>query len=119
MPLLIYHNPRCSKSRQTLAILEESGADVEVVEYLKNPPDAETIGSLAQMLGLGVASLMRTGEDDYRQASDLPAADDDVALANWLSAHPRVLQRPIVVDPDAKTAVIGRPPENVRELLYS
>lgn len=119
MSLTIYHNPRCSKSRQTMTILEESGADTTVIEYLKTPPDAATIESLASMLGVRVADLLRTGEQEYKDAGDLPDADDDSAMAAWLSAHPRVLQRPIVVDQDRRKAVVGRPPENVRELISS
>jgi len=119
MSLTIYHNPRCSKSRQTLAILEEAGVEPTIVEYLKTPPDGATIEALARMLGVGVPQLLRTGEQVYREATDLPPAGDDAALAAWVSEHPIVLQRPIVVDSEAGKAVIGRPPEQVQELLSS
>ena len=69
------------------------------------------------MLGVGVAELLRTGEDDYKNADDLPAEGDDAALAKWLEAHPRVLQRPIVVDEERGVGVVGRPPENVLSLF--
>lgn len=117
MALTIYHNPRCSKSRQTLQLISEAGLEPSVVLYLKNAPDATEILGLAEQLGEPVISLLRQGENEFRQAQDLPDLDDDTALAEWLSAHPIVLQRPIVVDTVSGRAVIGRPPENVLELL--
>ena len=117
MALTMYHNPRCSKSQKTLQILEESGIHPAVVEYLRNPPDAQTILRLAALLGMPVAGLVRRGDAEYREASDCPDLDDDAALASWIEKHPAVLQRPIVVDATARKAVIGRPPENVLGLL--
>lgn len=117
MKLTMYHNPRCSKSRQTLEIIRERGHEPTLVLYLQEPPAAATTLKLAELLGVSVAELMRTGESDYKEATDLPGAEDDAALAAWLEAHPKVLQRPIVVDDSSGRAVIGRPPENVLELL--
>ena len=117
MPLTIYHNPRCSKSRQTLALIEASGVAPNIVRYLDTPPSAAEILKIAGLLNVGVADLLRTGESDYKDATDLPPSNDAEALANWLAAHPRVLQRPIVIDDRAQRAVIGRPPENVNALL--
>ncbi|MDX1516487.1 MAG: arsenate reductase (glutaredoxin) [Woeseiaceae bacterium] len=117
MAMTIYHNPRCSKSRKTLDVLRERGIEPTIVEYLVDVPSAERIVELAGLIGVPVRALLRTGEPDYRDADDLPDPADDVALARWLTAHPRVLQRPIVVDDAAGRAVIGRPPENVRDLL--
>lgn len=117
MSLSIYHNPRCSKSRATLALIEEHGFTPDVVLYLESPPDAERIRELARFAGVSVSALARTSELEYRQADDLPAAGDDAALADWLARHPRVIQRPIVVDDDKGRAIIGRPPDNVRALL--
>lgn len=119
MPLTIYHNPRCSKSRQTLAILEEADVEYSTVEYLKSPPDAKTIESLAKILGIGVSGLVRRGESVFRDATDLPPLDDDAALAAWVSRNPATLQRPIVFDLAAGKAVIGRPPEAVNTVLES
>lgn len=117
--LTIYHNPRCSKSRETLEILRSSGSAPRVIEYLQEPPDAKRINAIAGMLKVPVADLLRRGETEFKEASDLPELDDDTALAAWISAHPRTLQRPIVVDDDRARAVIGRPPGNVRELMFS
>ena len=117
MAITIFHNPRCSKSRQSLELIIESGASHTVVLYLEDSPTAETVLELAQKLGLPVADLLRRGESDFKEASDLPDLGDNNALAQWLAAHPIVLQRPIVVNNDSGQAVIGRPPENVSELL--
>ncbi len=117
MSLTIYHNPRCSKSRKTLQLLQESGNEPEIVDYLSEPPSAERILQLAALLGVPVADLLRQGEDEYTTAQDLPDIDDDTALAAWIERNPKVLQRPIVVDDDADRAVVGRPPENVLELI--
>jgi len=117
MALIIYHNPRCSKSRETLKIINEAGVEATIVEYLQETPAATEIVAIAGKLGLPVAELLRRGENEYKHADDLPSLDDDNALANWIVAHPVVLQRPIVVDDTSGNAVIGRPPENVRDLL--
>ena len=115
--LTIYHNPRCSKSRATLGIIEEAGVTPDIVAYLDTPPSGARIVELAGMIGIPVRDLLRRGESDFKEAMDLPDLDDDVALAEWLSNHPRVIERPIVVDSASGRAVIGRPPENVTELL--
>jgi arsenate reductase len=115
MTVRLYHNPRCSKSRQALALLQERGAPVEVVEYLKQPPDADTLQDLAGRLGIRLRDLLRTGEEAYKGARDEVDAMDDAALARWLAANPKVIQRPIVVSD--RGARIGRPPEAVLEIL--
>jgi arsenate reductase len=117
MTITIYHNPRCSKSRKTLELIENAGVTPQVVRYLDDPPGADRIRQLAGTIGVAVSELLRRNEDEFRNAADLPDLDDDDALAGWLAAHPRVLQRPIVIDDKAGAAVIGRPPENVAELL--
>ncbi len=117
MPMLIYHNPRCSKSRKTLELIESAGVTPTVVRYLEEPPDGARISQLARLLGVPVKALMRGGEAVVREATDLPALDDDAALADWLSRHPRALERPIVVSADERRAIMGRPPENVEALL--
>ena len=117
MNLTIYHNPKCSKSRKTLELVEERGITPRIVAYLETPPSAATILELAAALDCPVRQLLRTGEDDYRAAIHKLDASDDEALAAWLANHPRVLERPIVVDTDSGRAVIGRPPENVLQLV--
>ena len=117
MNVQILHNPRCSKSRKTLELIEKSGVSPQVVKYLEQPPAADRIRELAAAIGVPVSDLLRRNEDEFRHATDLPDHDDDASLAAWLARHPRVLQRPIVIDDSAGVAVIGRPPENVLELV--
>ena len=117
MTVTIYHNPRCSKSRQSLELLRDAGAEPIIVEYLKQPPSPSQIMALAGKLGVRVSDILRTGEAEYKEATDLPALDDDAALAGWVAVHPKVLQRPIVVNEKTGAAVVGRPPENVLKIL--
>ena len=115
MQVTIYHNPRCSKSRQTLALLAERGLEPRIVEYLKTPPSEDEIREILAMLGIGAADLLRTGEAEFAElglgGSDV--TDDDRIRA--MNTHPRLMQRPIVVRGSA--ARIGRPPEQVLEIL--
>jgi arsenate reductase len=110
----IYHNPRCSKSRNTLALLEEHGVSPDVVLYLDAPPDRKEINNLLSMLGMSAGELVRRGEQDYK-ASGLDKNSTDEEIVNAMVAHPRLIERPIVVK--GKKAVLGRPPENVLELI--
>ena len=111
----IYHNPRCSKSRATLALLQQRGVEPEVVEYLKTPPDRETLTALLRQLGIGPRELLRKGEAEYRELnlSD-PALSDDALIAAMVE-HPKLIERPIVVA--GGQARVGRPPERVLEIL--
>ncbi|MDG1165946.1 MAG: arsenate reductase (glutaredoxin) [Porticoccaceae bacterium] len=111
----IYHNPRCSKSRQTLELLRNHGVEPEVVLYLEEPLDAATITSLLGKLGITAAQLMRRSEQDFKD-NNLGRADisEDQLLAAMVK-YPKLVERPIVVVGDK--AVLGRPPENVLELL--
>src|SRR5690625_2081732 len=116
MSVTIYHNPRCSKSRQTLAIIEEKGITPTIIKYLEDTPDATTLQKLAKQLGLKRAhDLLRTKEEEYKQAGLSPESDDDTVIAAMVK-HPRLIERPIVVKGDK--AVLFRPPVNVLELLY-
>ena len=110
----IYHNPRCSKSREALKLLEEQGVDVEVVRYLDNPPSKEELKKLLAMLGLKPRELMRTKEAIYKELG-LKDIDDDEKLIEAMVEHPRLIERPIVIK-DGK-AVIGRPPVKVLDVL--
>ncbi len=111
----IYHNPRCSKSRQTLALLEEHGITPEIVLYLEQAPSVETLQSLLHKLGVDARALLRKGEDDYKlnNLADLSLDDKDLLAA--MHQHPKLIERPIVVR--GSRAVLGRPPENVLELI--
>lgn len=117
MSITIYHNPRCSKSRKTLEILKNEGISPTVVEYLQSPPEADTLLRIATLLEVSLADLLRRAEDDFRNAGDAVPLNDEVALAAWLHDHPRVLERPIVVNESDGRAVVGRPPENVLSIL--
>lgn len=113
--ITIYHNPRCSKSRQALELLEARGETPVVVRYLETPPDAATLKALLRALGLPARELLRTGEDEYRELGLADPGLGEDALVAAMVAHPRLIERPIVVK--GKRAVIGRPPESVLELL--
>ena len=117
MSVTIYHNPRCSKSRKTLELIQEAGVEPDIIEYLDTPPAAERIVAIAGLLGMAVQDLLRRNESEFKEAADLPDLADDAALAEWITRNPRVLQRPIVVSDVGDRAIIGRPPENVSELL--
>jgi len=117
MALTIYHNPRCSKSRKTLEIIRDAGVEPTIILYLQCAPAAAEILDIAGKLHMPVASLLRRGESEFKEATDMPDLGKDAAVAAWIEAHPGVLQRPIVVDDTSGKAVIGRPPENVQDLL--
>jgi arsenate reductase len=115
MSLTIFHNPRCSKSRETLKLIEERGLAPKIVRYLDDPPDAATLESLLTLLGIEPRDLMRKKEPEYRALGlDDPSLSRE-ALVAAMAAHPRLIERPIVIK-DGK-AVLGRPPEQVLEIL--
>ncbi|MFC1314434.1 MAG: arsenate reductase (glutaredoxin) [gamma proteobacterium symbiont of Ctena orbiculata] len=115
MSVEIYHNPRCSKSRQTLQLLQDQGIDPDVVEYLKTPPDKATLGQILDMLGLEPRELMRTKEKEYKALQlDNPSLSRD-QLIDAMIANPKLIERPIVIQ-NGKAA-IGRPPEKVLDIL--
>jgi arsenate reductase len=111
----IYYNPACSKSRQSLELLEQQGVPVKIIEYLKTPPDAVTLEAILDMLGMQPRDLMRQHEKEYTGAGlDNPGLSRE-QLINAMIEHPRLIERPIVVR-NGK-AIIGRPPEKVLEVL--
>jgi arsenate reductase len=112
---VIYHNPRCSKSRQTLDLLNEHGVDAEIVEYLKTPPDAEILERILDMLGLQPRELMRSNETAYRELGLDDASLSREQLIAAMVEHPKLIQRPIVIR--GSKAALGRPPEDVLEIL--
>jgi arsenate reductase (glutaredoxin) len=110
----IYHNPKCSKSRATLALLAERGVEPKIVEYLKTPPTAAELSALVAKLEIEPEQLVRKGEEIYKKEY----AGKTLSASQWIAAmvrHPILIERPIVVV--GKRAVLGRPPENVNELL--
>jgi len=111
---VIYHNPRCSKSRQTLQLLRDNGIEPTIVEYLKEPPSAATIKELIQLLGIEPHALLRSKEAPYAEHGLTPKSSA-AAVAKAIVQDPVLLERPVVVI--GKRAVIGRPPQNVLELL--
>ena len=115
MQVKIYHNPRCSKSRQTLQLLHEHGVEPEVVEYLKTPPDKSTLKKILDQLQLSPRDLMRRKENEYKENHlDDPSLSDDELIEAMLK-YPKLIERPVVVTD--KGAAIGRPPEKVLEVL--
>ena len=115
MKVRIYHNPRCSKSRQTLELLHEQNIQAEVVEYLQTPPDATTLSSLLDQLKLGPRDLMRIHEPAYKENNldDMNLSDQELIQA--MINNPILIERPIVVS--EKGVAIGRPPENIKKIL--
>jgi len=112
---IIYHNPRCSKSRQTLEILNDHDVDIEIVLYLENPPSEDEIASILIKLGLNSRDIIRKGEDEYKLLDLKDQNLTENELITFMSKNPKLIERPIVVKADK--AVIGRPPENVLSII--
>ncbi|NTS75970.1 arsenate reductase (glutaredoxin) [Catenovulum sp. SM1970] len=115
MTVEIYHNPRCSKSRQTLALLEEKGITPVIIQYLKDVPSSDELKALLVKLGFNSArELMRTKEADYKD-NNLKLEQDEDKLISAMINFPKLIERPIVVN--GEKAALGRPPEQVLEIL--
>lgn len=112
---VIYHNPRCSKSRQTLALLEDNSIDFDTVLYLDTPPTIAELTSILRKLKITARELLRKGEEEYKQLQLADPAKTDAELIAAMVAHPKLIERPIVII--GNRAVLGRPPENVLELI--
>jgi len=115
MSIKIFHNPRCSKSRQTLQLLNDQSIEPEVVEYLKTPPSAQELAEILNMLGIGPRDLMRKKEAEYKASGADNADLGDAELIDLMVANPKLIERPIVIK-DGKAA-LGRPPEQVLDIL--
>ena len=111
----IYHNPRCSKSRQTLELLKEKSIEPEVVLYLDNPPSKDEISKLLNILGINPRELIRKGEDEYKIHNLKDQTISDQKIIEIMSENPKLIERPIVISNNK--AIIGRPPENVLKLI--
>ena len=116
MKVKIYHNPRCSKSRQTLEILNKKKLDIDIIEYLKSPLDSNEISNILKKLGYTARDLLRRGEDIYKNKNLSDESLTDDFLIDMMSKNPILIERPIVVCNDK--AVIGRPPEKVLEIIW-
>ena len=116
MKVKIYHNPRCSKSRQTLEILNRKNLDIDILEYLKSPLDINEISNLLKKLGYTARDLLRKGEDVYKNENLSDESLTEDFLIDMMLKNPILIERPIVVS-NGK-AVIGRPPEKVLEILW-
>ena len=115
MSVKIYHNPRCSKSRQTLQLLQEQGVEFEVIEYLKTPPTAEELDEILRKLDMQPRDLMRKNEAEYKETGMDDESLDRQALIQGMINTPKLIERPIVLAHGK--AAIGRPPENVLKIL--
>jgi arsenate reductase len=113
--MTLYHNPRCSKSRGALELLEARGLTPTIIRYLETPPDATQLRDLLGKLGLNARQLLRTGEDDYKTLNLADSSLTDEQLIAAMAGHPKLIERPILVVGDK--AIIGRPPERVLEIL--
>ncbi len=115
MSIRILHNPRCSKSRQTLQILNDNNQQVEIIEYLKTPPTANELREIIGMLDISPRQLLRTGEAEYKEAglADQSLTDEQIIAA--MLKYPKLIERPIVINNGQ--ARLGRPPEQVLEIL--
>ncbi len=114
MTVTIWHNPRCSKSRQTLALLEQQGITPDIRLYIEDAPSVAEITAVIAMLGRDARGLMRTGEADYKDQG-LKDVTDDAALIDAMAQTPKLIERPVVINGDK--AALGRPPESVLAIL--
>lgn len=114
-PVTIFHNPRCSKSRQTLGLLQEQGIEAEVVEYLQSPPTQSELDDILNKLGKEPREIIRSGEKEYQNPGLKDADLSRKELIRIMVEHPRLIERPIVLCKDR--AALGRPPEDVLKIL--
>lgn len=113
--VILYHNPRCSKSRATLELLRQRGIDPRIVEYLKTPPTREELAEILRRLGMGARDLMRRDEPEYREANLADPGLTEETLIISMIQRPKLIERPIVVT--GGKAAVGRPPETVLDIL--
>ena len=113
--LTIYHNPRCSKSSQTLQILRDRGIEPSIVEYLKTPLQKDELKKISTSLGFRPKEFVRKNESDFKERNLVNHLEDDDKMIEAMAAYPKIIERPIVVLKDK--AVIGRPPDNVLKLI--
>lgn len=113
--IALYHNPRCSKSRDALSLLRDKGIEPEIVLYLETPPNAKTLKALLAKLGISARDLLRKSEDAYKELNLADTTLSEAALIKAMVENPKLIERPIAINGDK--AVVGRPPENVLTIL--
>lgn len=111
----LYHNPRCSKSREALNLIREHGQEPEIILYLETPPSAKKLAALLATLGINARALLRKGEDAYKELNLADETLSEAALIKAMVENPKLIERPIAINGDK--AVIGRPPENVLQVI--
>ena len=111
----IYHNPRCSKSRQTLQLIRDNGVEPKIIEYLKTPLKKDELKNITNMLGLRPKEFIRKNENDFKENNLGEIIDDNEKIIEAMASHPKIIERPIVTK--GESAIIGRPPENVLDIL--
>ena len=112
---IIYHNPRCSKSRQALQLLREAGIEPTIVEYLKTPPGKDALKNISQLLGMRPKDFVRKIEKEFKDNHLSGLLEDDDKILEAMSLFPKIIERPIIIS--GEDAVIGRPPESVQKLI--
>jgi len=113
--VIIYHNPRCKKSREGLQLLEDRGIHPKIVKYLEDPPTPAELGEILEKLKMKPYDLLRRNEKEFKELQLKEKKDDRKALLEAMHNHPRLIQRPIVIN--GEKAALGRPPENILEIL--
>ena len=113
--ITIYHNPRCGKSRQTLQLIRDNSVEPKIIEYLKTPMQKDELKKISDMLGLRPKEFIRKNENDFKENNFIEFIDDDEKIIEAMVSFPKIIERPIVTK--GAIAVIGRPPENVLEVL--
>ena len=112
---IIYHNPNWSKSRKSVEILKDKGIDFEIIHYIKSPPSINELKSICKKLNLKASQIIRRGERDFKENNLSKVLDDETALLNKMIQFPKIIERPIIII--GEKAVIGRPPENILDIL--
>ena len=112
---IIYHNPNWSKSRKSVEILKDKGIDFEIIQYIKSPPSINELKSICEKLNLKANQIIRKGERDFKENNLSKILDDETALLNKMIQFPKIIERPIIII--GEKAVIGRPPENIFDIL--
>ncbi len=112
---IIYHNPNWSKSRKSVEILQNEGIDFKIIKYIKFPPSINELKSICEKLNLKASEIIRKGEKDFKENNLSEIIDDETALLNKMIQFPKIIERPIIII--GEKAVIGRPPENIFDIL--